>query len=329
MRAASLELFRSPEGGNLTLVDGVSDGTEIVGGRLVDDEGSSYEIRDGIPRFVPDGSYVESFGLQWNRYRAVQTEGSSLDPLTRRRYDEIGWPTDWLRGRRVLEAGCGAGRFTRLLLREGALVCSIDASTAVDACQQTVGLRDDHLLAQADILSAPFPKATFDTVFCFGVLQHTPDPALTFRHLAQFVKPGGELVVDVYRKRWTVDRWNSKYLWRPITSRMNPDRLRRIVEWYVPRWLPVDSKLAAVPLAGRFLVAVIPCWNYSNTIESADEGRAWAVLDTFDALSARYDKPQTVEKVRAWFTDVGFTDIAVRHGGNGILATGRKPVTSL
>jgi SAM-dependent methyltransferase len=210
-----------------------------------------------------------------------------------------------------------------VLLEAGAQLCSFDFSNAVDACRTTVGPRRDHVLAQGDIYEAPFPEQAFDKVFCYGVLQHTPDPEGAFRSLLRHLKPGGEIAVDVYRKAGHVNRWSSKYLYRPLTSRMDPERLRRIVEWYIPRWLPVDDRLRAIPFLGRYLVSVVPCWNYAETIPDEDERRAWAVLDTFDALSARFDKPQTLESVTRWLQAAGLREIVVRPGGNGILAKGR------
>jgi hypothetical protein len=94
----------------------------------------------------------------------------------------------------------------------------------------------------------------------------------------------------------------------------------------VPRWLPLDTRLARVPKVGRFLTAVVPCWNYTGLLPlSPEELRAWAVLDTFDALSPRYDLPQTEETVRKWCDEAGLADVDVRPGGNGILINARRP----
>jgi SAM-dependent methyltransferase len=52
------------------------------------------------------------------------------------------------------------------------------------------------------LYTLPFPHDYFDKVFRFGVLQHTPDVALAFATIAKYVKPGGELTVDVYNKNY-------------------------------------------------------------------------------------------------------------------------------
>ena len=282
--------------------------------------------REGVPRFVPDEGYAESFGEQWNRYRRVQLDSETGKPLSRRRlFEGTGWP-ERLDGERVLEVGCGAGRFTEVLLDAGAEVWAVDATSAVDAAHANLGDREGLHLAQADLFDLPFAPDAFDRVLCFGVLQHTPDPRRAFLAVCAHARPGGWVAADVYRRHPYVDRWSAKTLWRPLTTRLPRGTLRRVVEWYVPRWLPVDTRLARVPNAGRFLTAVVPCWNYTGLVDlDRDQLRAWAVLDTFDALSPRYDFPQTLEAVHGWVADAGLVDATVTYGGNGIEVRGRRP----
>jgi SAM-dependent methyltransferase len=295
-------------------------------GELVSPSGERFPVRDGIPRFVSGAHYADSFGEQWNRYRRVQIDSESGRTHSRERlFRDTGWGVEEPRGELLLEAGCGAGRFTEVLLESGARVTAVDATSAVDAARRTVGEHERLRLAQADLFALPFAPGSFDRVFCFGVLQHTPDPAAAFHALVEQVRPGGLLAADVYRTDAYIDRWSSKRLWRPLTTRLPEARLRRIVEWYVPRWLPVDRRLARVPKVGRFLTAVVPCWNYEGLLDlSPDELEAWAVLDTYDALSPRYDKPQTVESVRTWCAREPLADVDVRYGGNGVLVTARR-----
>jgi 2-polyprenyl-3-methyl-5-hydroxy-6-metoxy-1,4-benzoquinol methylase len=275
---------------------------------------------------VPDDGYAESFGEQWNAYRRVQLDSSTGRPLSHDRlFAATGWP-ERLDGERVLEVGCGAGRFTEVLLAAGAEVWAVDASSAVEAARANLGEHERLHLAQADLFDLPFARESFDRVLCLGVLQHTPDPRGAFLAICELARPGGWVAADVYRRQPYVDRWSAKTLWRPLTRRLPPRLLRRVVEWYVPRWLPVDTRLARVPRLGRFLTAAIPCWNYTGLLDlDRDQLRAWAVLDTFDALSPAYDTPQTLETVREWVAAAALEDAAVVYGGNGIEVTGRRP----
>jgi SAM-dependent methyltransferase len=285
-----------------------------------------FPIRGGIPRFLEGSTYVDSFGEQWNRYRRVQLDSNTAKPLTSERFlAGTGWSRAELEGRSVLEAGCGAGRFTEVLLAAGASVWSVDASSAVDVALAN-NSSDRLTIAQADLFRLPFAEASFERVFCYGVLQHTPDPRAGFLKLVRYAAPGGLIAMDVYRKLPYIDRWSAKLLWRPLTTRLPRNLLRRVIEWYMPRWLPIDTRLARVPKIGRFLVAVVPCWNYTGLLDlDQDEFVAWAVLDTFDALSPTYDNPQTVESVQEWCATAGLVDVDVRYGGNGVLINARVP----
>ena len=282
--------------------------------------------RGGIPRFVPDDGYAESFGEQWNAYRRVQLDSATGRPLARERlFAATRWP-ERLDGERILELGAGAGRFTEVLLSTGADIWAVDASSAVDAARANLGEHERLHLAQADLFDLPFEPGTFDRVLVLGVLQHTPDPRRAFLTAVEYARPGGWIAADVYRRAPYVDRWSAKTLWRPLTTRLPRRALRRVVEWYVPRWLPVDTRLARVPRIGRFLTAAVPCWNYTGLFDlDRDQLRAWAILDTFDALSPRYDTPQRIEDVRAWAEEAGLVDADVRYGGNGIELSGRRP----
>jgi SAM-dependent methyltransferase len=286
--------------------------------------------RDGIPRFVQELDYAESFGDQWRRWRRVQLDSATGKSLSRDRlFRGTGWTPEELEGELVLEVGCGAGRFTEVLLECGARVVAVDASTAVDACRETCGDDPNLSIVQADLHALPFRPGSFDRVFCFGVLQHTPDPERAFRALVEQLRPGGLLAADVYRHQPYIDRWSAKTLWRPLTRRLPRDRLRRIIEWYIPRWLPIDDRLRRVPRLGRFLIAVVPCWNPYGLFDlSGEEKVAWTILDTFDALAPRYDHPQSVEDVERWCERAGLEDVSVRYGGNGVEALGRQPQKS-
>jgi SAM-dependent methyltransferase len=296
----------------------------IEGGLQVDDR--AVPVRNGVIRFREDSGYNESFALQWNRFKTNQIDAVNGTDLSMKRFAETGWDIGDLRGRAVLEAGCGAGRFTRILAESGARLVSFDYSGAVDACRQNNGHFPNVTLMQCDIFAMPFRRGAFDFVFCHGVLQHTPDPKGAFMALARLVRPGGRLSVDVYRKDGLVRPWKSKYIWRPISKRMKPETLLRFLEWFIPKWLPLDTALKRIPVAGMYLGSVIPCWNYYYTDLSPEQKRLWAVMDTFDALAPAYDIPAHIDDVRGWFADLGWTDVEVRPGGNGVVGNGRRPM---
>lgn len=290
-------------------------------------DGRQVPFHDGVARFRSDEGYNASFARQWKAFRLTQYDAFNGTTLTRDRYSrESGWPLSGLAGEIILEAGCGAGRFTTCLCATGARVVSFDYSSAVDANVETNGAYDNVAFAQADIFDLPFAPARFDRVFCHGVIQHTPDPTGAFHALNRMVKPGGRLSLDVYLKDGKIRPWKSKYLWRPLTTRMAEERLLNFLRWFIPKWLPVDTLIKRVPVLGNYLGAVVPCWNYFYTDLPHDLKVQWAILDTFDALAPAFDNPVTLDEVRGWFADAGYEDFEVREGGNGVVGNGRKPV---
>jgi SAM-dependent methyltransferase len=228
-----------------------------------------------------------------------------------------------MKGQQVLEAGSGAGRFTEVLLSTGADVYSFDYSVAVEANWQNNRAAPNLTLLQGDILHIPFADRSFDKVLCLGVIQHTPDPEQSFFSLASKVRPGGELVLDVYAKSIpSLLQW--KYLLRPITKRMDKARLHRSVERAVDLLLPLSIQLRR--LLGRGGARLLPIVEYSWLGLPAELNRQWAILDTFDMYSPAFDRPQSLSTVHRWFVRAGFEQIDVRRGPNGVVAKGVRPV---
>lgn len=288
----------------------------------------SFVIRRSIARFVSDDNYATSFGYQWNLHAATQLDAVGSQ-LSRERFVAVTrWPTH-LTGERVLEAGAGAGRFTAILVTTEAEVVSFDYSNAVDANLANLGTRPNLHLMQADIYRIPFAPGSFDKVVCLGVLQHCPDPAAAFYSLVQQLAPGGSIVIDVYKRSWRSFA-SPRYWLRPITTRMDARRLYRIVQRAVPALLPLKRWLTERVPMGRYPAYLVPVayqhdWRARLDDLTEDQLRELSVLDTFDWYSPRYDQPQTLARVRRWFTDAGLVDVVVENGPNGIVGRGTRP----
>lgn len=327
MREKFLDYFKciKCKDGNSRIINiskGVRSGDVIDGECRCDVCGSSFFIRNGIARFVSGDNYGDSFGLQWNSHRKTQIDSYSGLPISRNRlYDVTGWTKD-LHGLKILEVGSGAGRFTEILLETGAMIFSFDFSSAVDANYANNGSCLNLCLFQGDISNIPLHKGLFDKVICIGVIQHTPEPASSFKSLAECVRPGGELVIDVYAKKITsVLSW--KYLLRPLTKRVDKKFLYRVISTIVPYGLPLAIILHK--LAGKFGSKLVPIVEYSSLVLSYEMNTQWAILDTFDMYSPEYDYPQTLRTVTGWFKEAGFVNIIVKYGLNGIVGKGFRP----
>lgn len=328
MHEADLPLLRDPlTGGRLAMAaGGEREHGELKSG-VLQGEHAQYPIRAFVPRFVSDEGYAASFGRQWTRYRRTQLDRFNNTRISRDRlFRDTEWTAGDLAEARLLEIGCGAGRYTQVLLDAGARVVSVDRSSAVDACWANNGPHLRLTVLQADLHSLPLPAASFDYVLCFGVLQHTPDPELAFRSIVQYLRPGGRIAADVYKRRPWITRWTAKYWYRGITKRLPSPLLFRLVEWYVPRWLSWDNRCQRVRVLRHAIPALIPCCNYTGLLPlSSEQIVEWAILDTFDGLASRYDRPQTLSTFRRWFDGAGLQEVSVREGGNGLVGTARAP----
>lgn len=330
MRERHVELLRDPVNGGVLQIarSDQRHGDEIVEGELREAvSGAMYPIVGGIPRFVPAQNYAASFGFQWNRHPETQHDSHSGLGISARRFHEVTrWGSD-LRGWQVLEAGCGSGRFTAHALATGAMVVSFDVSRSVDAVAAMLGAQDNLLLIQADLYALPLRPHSFDGVYCFGVLQHTPRPRDSFAALCRMLASGGRIATDVYPK--TVGRYwlNSKYWARPIARRIRHETLYRWTRGYVERMWPLARRIRQIPRIGPTLVWRMLVADYSREFPYASEEqlREWAILDTFDMLSPTYDYPQTKREFRAWHQSSGLEEIEVVCGHNGWEGRGRMP----
>lgn len=277
--------------------------------------GKRFAIEKFIPRLVPKSNYANNFGFQWNRFRQTQLDSCSGTHITADRFwSQSGWKPEDLKGKRVLDVGCGAGRFAEIALDAGAQLVALDFSSAVDACVENHRLHLKNLdVIQGDIYHLPFKLAQFDFVYCFGVLQHTPDVRAAFMALPPQLKVGGSLAIDVYRKHWS-NLVHPKYWLRPVTTRMQQQKLFALVESLAPTLLVLSSAVRAIPLFGKLLARPIPVANYSGLLPlSKAQLEAWAILDTFDWLGPTYDQPQTEQTLLSWGDESGLVNVEVLH----------------
>ena len=326
MHRTLLDILCCPEcAGELALRDARESGDRVESGTLECAScRRSYEIRGFVPRFVPPDNYAANFGFQWNRFGRTQLDSHSGVPISRDRLLlSMGVAPEELRGKLVLDVGCGSGRFAEAALGTGARVVALDYSSAVDACQANLGSNAAIDVVQGDVYKLPFRPGTFDHVYCLGVLQHTPDVKASFMALTRQVRAGGRLTVDVYAKLALNVLW-PKYWLHWLTRRIPPRRLFSIVERAVPWLLPISDAVARVPVVGKKLRYAVPVMNHRpNYPQLSDRQlREWAVLDTFDMFGPTYDQPQSVATIESWFREAGMRDVEVfRHGaviGRGV-----------
>ena len=327
MQTKLLDLLACPECGtalSCAVTEKEKDG-EIVSGRLECAGGAhQFPIEDAIPRFVPRENYAASFGYQWNRFKVEQLDSANGTGLSADRwYSETGWTRDWLKDKWVLDAGCGAGRFLDVAAEGEAQVVGLDISSAIDAARANLGGRQNIHFVQASIYKPPFLPGVFDGCYCIGVVQHTPDPQLAMGTLPRFLRAGGRIAITAYeRKPWTL--LYGKYLMRPLTKRVDKQKLLSGIKGMMPVLFPLTNVLFRLPLAGRLFMFVIPVANYVHEPRlTAQQRYEWAILDTFDMLSPQYDQPRTQDEIETALASAGIKNLR-RLENSGVNIVGEK-----
>jgi len=287
----------------------------------------TFPIVRSMPRFVPSEEYAQTFGYQWNRFDKLQLDRHMGNDLSRERFFvTTQWPAR-MEGERILEAGCGMGRFTQIALETGAEVFSFDLSNAVEANFKNNGNSARVNIFQASIYQIPLRRESFDKIFCMGVVQHCPDVRGAFMSLVPFLRPGGEIVIDCYQRHTGLFP-PLKYWVRPWLTWMGPRRVHKLLSWTIPPAFELKKALCNVPLVGKSLGDLIPIGPISHKpkLDYTDEElKQVKILSALDMFSPVHDHPQTIETVRQWFADAGLVGVHVGTGFNGINARGTKP----
>jgi 2-polyprenyl-3-methyl-5-hydroxy-6-metoxy-1,4-benzoquinol methylase len=298
----------------------------------ISNSGEKYKILNKIPRFVIKENYTSAFGIQWNYYRKTQLDSYTGLPISEVRLKRCLGESIFsnLKGKNILEAGCGAGRFTEVLLSRDSNVMSVDMSDAVDANQLNFPQDQNHTIAQADINRLPFMPNQFDLVICLGVIQHTEDPGETLQSLYEQVKPGGWLIIDHYAFSWSHETQIAKKIARFILRRMKIENAFLISRYLTKFFLPLHRVGRSSILWQALMRRLTPVVSYYNDFpELTDELQMeWALLDTHDNLTDHYKHFTTKERFTNSMKRLGLSDIECWKGGIGIEGRGRKPIDS-
>jgi 2-polyprenyl-3-methyl-5-hydroxy-6-metoxy-1,4-benzoquinol methylase len=261
----------------------------------------------GIPSFVQDEPYVSAFGIQWVSHAKTQLDSHTGLNITRDRLIRMFGPLYPINEKKnILEAGCGAGRFTEILVGNDSLITAIDLSIAVAANHKNNGHNANLRIARASITELPFDDGQFDIVFCPGVVQHTPDPNMTIQELYKHVRPGGWLIFDQYRYNLS-SILRVTWLYRFFLKRLNPELGLQITDFLVKIWLPLHRVVSGKRFLEILLFRVSPITaHYTGYPNLKQEDQvAWARLNTHDNLTDYYKHLTYLKKMRRTLNLIG------------------------
>jgi SAM-dependent methyltransferase len=278
----------------------------------------------GVPRLAgtPDTNEARrtqaSFGYEW-------TEFNDPEPSGQTNFQDYfaGLDLESLKGKLVLDAGCGMGRHARETGKYAGIVVAVDFSAAVDQAARNTASQKNVQCIQADLTRLPLRNESFDFVYSLGVLHHIADTEGALRGLVAKLKKGGQLRVYLYWKREGMSGWllSCVSAVRLVTTRL-PFPVLKFLCWVLSVLLFVGVIVpyrAALALGIRSLEAW-PLFVYTKY--------PFQVLynDQFDRFSAPIEKRYSPEEARQLLTSVGLTDVAVQ-ACYGWVVDGTKPLT--
>lgn len=320
----------------------------LEGALLCENCASTYPVIDAIPRFVPNimeatpdfskrhpqlyelsnkknsesrkfrelhADTQERFGFEWMNYPGALPEDKEIF-LSETQIAEEEW-----QGKRVLDAGCGMGRYSRIAHELGATVISLDLSPALIRLQD-LSLSSSRLhLIQGNLMVPPLREKSFDIVFSLGVLHHTPSAKGTFQKLSRLVKPGGHLSCWLYGAAGKFQNFKTNPLrkerqglkkiiflvWLIVMIREALSDTLRLLTVRIPHRLlyllcyPLVF-LGKVPLLKYLTFSVHPNWRVR-------------LQENFDWLSPPYQSHHTKEELMSWFEENGFEVLKILPHG--------------
>ena len=278
---------------------------EIVEGALhCQDCGSTYPIKDGVPRMLISSS--EEGPSTAHRWTQFDGEVPEYEQNFRDMVEPLG-SGDYL-GKLVLDAGCGFGRHAFFAARYGAEVVALDSSLeAVAAAQANCGHLQRVHVVQGDLRNPPFRQDLFDAVFCFGVLHHLENARKAFGDLKPWVRPNGRLQVWVYGPRQGSIARVSKWL-HGTASGMGDEQLHAFSRG-------IASGLRVFSHTPFRVLQHTPLLKTIVTHLPAHDHHKWpfevVVADIYDRLRVPVTTYITGETLERWFADEGYSDIQV------------------
>jgi SAM-dependent methyltransferase/uncharacterized protein YbaR (Trm112 family) len=328
-------------------------GTEVSEGLLRCESEHWFPIIGGIPRMLPEALADHWAALEahlahlpgelsqhLSKLRPRSNDARVSDPRTRAsftqewRYHELGgrtWgmeldhrvktffleplriPRSELRGKLVLDAGCGNGSQSVAYTEFGVEVIAVDLTTSVEKGQAYRSLHANAVpekvhFIQGDLQRPPVALSTIDVIHSAGVLHHTSDTLQTFRALCPLLRSGGTFYVWLYKyEPYVTPLVNSI---RTVTTRIPADTFARIARVMARPFIWFTTALDALGIRK---------YERLTTWEAAV-----ALIDIFGSPYAHY---HSFEEVAHWFREEGFKDIwPCTESRRGFGVCGRLPV---
>ena len=268
-----------------------------------------------MPDFRPPSSNSvqaaseRSFGQEWQKF---SREGWD-QRLPRERIHFLSYTgliPSLLFEKRVLDAGCGNGRYSFIAAGMGAeIVIGADISEAANVAFANTRDVRNILIIRGDLTRLPFAQR-FDVVFSIGVLHHTPSAKTSFGEVANHCRPGGFLSVYLYGRGNPVLVAMNRNLRNRVFSRLP----QSLVGWCLAGPAVGVAIVRRLPLLGPALIALVNRFVYFGNYHNM-----------YDAYTAGFTSFHSADEVERWYHEHGLScAIGVRQCGTALYCFGQR-----
>lgn len=259
-----------------------------------------FPIVEDVPNLIPqmqDYKRTEiSFSKEWGILK--NDTPPNMENVRKFFLNDFNINKKQIKNKFILEAGCGRGYLemavSEMLGKKGVIV-GLDMSTSILlANKKKYKLTKNHEAAQyvrGNIDKPPFKKKSFDMIYSFGVLHHTPDTYNAFKSLLPLLKDNGKFFLGLYRKDRREDTRTVSMIYnsRDLVNRLPLPMIYSVCFILAP--------LAKVYAFFNTMTGRRPAFN--KTIKEF----RWSLFDHF---SPQYAHRHTIEEVNGWFKELGF-----------------------
>ena len=274
--------------------------------------GKTYPIVRGIPRFLPDDLAAdlkkaqETFSYEWKMFRFGERNwGQDIEHRKGLFLDAMGSSPEELRGKLILDAGCGSGLLSMEMASSfGMEVVALDLAFGIENAYKKNTNPYVYYL-QGSVLALPFRRQAFDRLYCAGVLVACPDTHAGFKSIVPVLAKDGRCFIWVYH---------------PISKQYYPTEHRKLA---VYNW--IRTRLTSrLPIRVQYYLylSTLPLFFIKQSIEVMLGRRpsplTWRekMQALFDFFSPLYQHRHEPAEVSSWFSEQGFANVIVCNIGS-------------
>jgi len=264
---------------------------------------------------------AQSFESEWRRF-------NSFKDVYKEIYDSYFylWRDKENYGNRVLDAGCGMGRWAKYACDKTRKLFCVDVSQSIDVAQMNLRKQSNIFFVQSDLTNLPFHNEMFDSIYSLGVLHHIPDTTKAFSELTNKLKRNGSLLTYMYyafdnRPHWFKTIFQCTNVLRLIISRL-PKRVS-----YVPVFLLVLGLYLPLIYTGKCVSAAgLPDIARNIPLYEGNKNNDFYVLynNSVDRFTTPLEKRYTKKEIVKLYEEFGFEKIEVQDFVPYWTTTGRR-----